>query len=294
MLGGRWSKPVTFTALMLSAVAFGMVYFVRDYRVFTAVTTFASFTGWLAVWTVLQAAGAGRRRPWRGALVLLAAAAIGPVIGALLAEAEGRRAAFATLGAMAAVLAILSTAGAPRLRQAGRPPSLSGAEMMALVAASLAVFAWADLHLSATLLRERYAVLGLNFGLCGAAAFVPYLLRLRLPAPAGAVVAAAAVLIGGGLVAVPALDGLGADLGHGLTSAAAGVGFGLVTFSLGGRAFIASAAIAIGVGGLGAGALHAAAMVVPGAGFALGAIAAAALAGLSVLAALTRALGWYR
>ncbi|UOM32910.1 hypothetical protein [Acuticoccus sp. I52.16.1] len=293
-VGGRLSKPVTFAAMVASAVAFAAVYFVRDYRTFIALAAFANFTGWLAVWTVLQATGAGRRLPWRGGLILLAAAAIGPILGALLAEAEGRRAAFATLGALAAVLAVLSTTGAPRLRQATRPPALTGAEAMALAAVSLAVFAWIDVNLAGWVLRERYAMLGLNFGVCGVAAFVPYLTRVRVPAAAGAVLAAAAVLVGGGVVALPYLDLPGPDMRFLATSTLAGLGFGMVTYALGARAFVPSAAVAIGIGGIVAGAPQAAALVVPGAGFALSAIAAAALAGLAILATITRALGWYR
>ena len=296
LLAGRWSKPATFAAMLMAAAAYAAVYVIRDYRVFTATVTFAAFCGWFAVWSVLATEGAGRRLPWRGAIVLLGAAAAGPMIGGLLAEAEGRRAAFATLGVLAALLAVASTAGAPRLPQRRRPvpPALrlSPADVLALLAASLALFAWADVSLAGTVLRERYAEMALNFGLAGAASFVPVLLRWRLPAPAGGLVAAAAVLAGAGLV--PAAAAVGVDVLQPAVSVLAGLGFGIVAFALGARAFVPSSAIAIGVGGVAAGALHAADMVQPGAGLALAAIAATALAGLAVLAAITHALGWAR
>ncbi|WP_226574653.1 hypothetical protein [Acuticoccus sediminis] len=294
-LGGRLSKPVTFVSMLIAAAAFAAVYVVRDYRMFTALVGLASFAGWLAVWTVLQAPGAGRRMPWRGALVLLGAAAIGPIVGGILAEAEGRRAAFATLGALAALLAVASTAGAPRWRQAHRPAAgLASAEVLALIGVSLATFAWADVHLSATVLRERYAVLALDFGIAGVAAFVPYLLRVRLPAVVGAMVAAAAVLVGAEVVSVPALHGIGADAGLAVTSGLTGLGFGMVAFALGARAFIPSAAVAMGVGGIAAGALHALSMIEPGAGIVLAAVGAGALSLLSLVASISRALGWAR
>lgn len=281
-LAGRWSKLVSALAMLVVAGAFASVYQIRDYRVFALTIMVANFAGWLAVWTVLYAEGAGRRRPWRAALVLLAAAAIGPMVGGLLAEAEGRRAAFATLGAVALLLGFAALTEAPRLRRVVRSPArLRPTEALALVAVSAAAFAWCDISLAAGVLRERYSAMALAFGLCGVAAFVPYVLRLRLPAWIGAAVASAGLGGAGFGLAAPGADGLIFAI-----SAALGLGFGLVSFRLGARAFTARSALLLALGALLAAAFHFAATVSAGGGLVLGTLAVAVLALLSALAAM--------
>lgn len=285
-LAGRWSKLVSFFAMLVLAAAFAGIYQIRDYRLFALTIALANFAGWLAVWTVLYAEGAGRRRPWRAALVLLAAAAMGPMAGGLLAEAEGRRAAFATLGAFAVLVAFASLAGAPRPRRAARSSArLAPAEALALVAVAGAAVAWCDVSLAADVLRERYAAMALAFGLCGVVAFVPYVLRLRAPAWVGAALAAVTLVLATGLAGLPQPAALGPDLRLGLVSATLGLAFGLVCFSLGARAFTAKSALLMTLGAALAAALHVAEASTAGGGLMLAALAVAGLAGLSVLAA---------
>lgn len=287
--GGRWSKLATFVATLITAVSLGAVYLIRDYLVFAGVIALANAAAWFGVWTVLQSVGAARRAPWRAALILLAAGAIGPLLGSLLAEAEGRRLAFAIIGAATLVVALLSLSDAPRRPRPFRTPTpVRASEALALVAASLAASGWLDVHLAGVELREQYAFIGLNFGLCGVATLIPIIAQVRLPAAVGAALAALAMLAAADAGDVPLLRELPGDALHLLTSALVGLGFGIVVHALGARGLVPVTGFCLAVGVLLAGGLNALSLLDGGTGFPSTALAATALAALAVAAGLAR------
>lgn len=273
-LRGRLSKPVTVVAMLTAAAALAAVSIQRDAEPFVFLVGISSFAVWLAAFSVLLCEGRVARRPFQAALVLLAAWAIGPAVGALLAEAEGRRMAFATIGGIAAIVAVASAFGAAR-RAPRRLPrhALSPAEAASLAATGLAVFAWMDIHLASRALLENYAALALHFALAGAAALLPFAAGARLPASAGAAVAALAV-------AGPTLS----NVPDPLATTALGIGTGLVLLALGARALTPAAVSWLLAGGVLAAALPAIGYLVQPDDLPLSAAAAAGLAAVAVLA----------
>ncbi|MBJ3776341.1 hypothetical protein [Acuticoccus mangrovi] len=285
LLGGRWSKAITLFAMSAAGVALGATYFVHDAMPFALIVFVTGFGLWTAVWTVLLAEGAAARRPWRAALVFLAAGAAGPIVGSLLAEAEGRRMAFATIGVVVVIVGLASIASASRTPQRVRtrldllapssPGALALAEAITLVAAAFPVFAWADIQTSGIAMRENYATIGLQFGLVGVASLLAPALAVRAAPAVGAALGALA-LAGACLVALPAP----------ITSIAVGLGLGLTMLSLGARAFAPPAAMTIAFAMVLSAASHATTYLTGLSSIGSATLAAAVLGGASLLAAI--------
>ncbi|MCF3935667.1 hypothetical protein L1787_19930 [Acuticoccus sp. M5D2P5] len=235
LLGGRLSKLVTLVATLAAAIAIGSTFILRDVTIFIATNAVAGFGVWFAAFTVLLAEGAGARRPWRAALVFLAAAAIGPAFGGLIAESVGRRFAFLTIGVLLAIVALASTAGAPRrVRRVRTLFTLGPSETFALAAAAMTIFTWSDLYVSAAAFTENYATMAMHFAILGAASFVPVATGARPPALFGAALAAAA-LAAAFLIDLPAI----------VATVSIGLGFGFTIHALGARGFGGTAAAII-------------------------------------------------
>lgn len=229
----RGTKAVSIVGMLVTAGALGITLVLRDPRHFVLAQFLAGLFGVWAIGAVFQTDGAGERRPWRAALVLLPAIAVGMPLGALLAEAEGRRLAFATIGGAAVLVALAALAGPPRRprpRAAGRP--VAPALLVAAAAVSLAIAGFVELTLAPAYYRENYAGLALATALIGAASLpLPALLARRVPALAitGAALAGLALLAKFfGVPAPAAAILLGLALG--------GVVAGLGARALGGRA----------------------------------------------------------
>ncbi|WP_170134883.1 hypothetical protein [Acuticoccus kandeliae] len=275
LVGGRYSKLATTIGTLIGAGAIGSIYLIRDYDYFIGALAIAGFGLWFAAFTVLLADGNFMRRPWHAALVLLAAAAIGPTVGALLAEAVGRRLAFLSIGGILVVIALASTAGAPRrVRPVRLAFALTASETLALAAATTALFTWTDIFIAGTALTENYATMAMHFAIIGAAAYVPFATDTRTAAATGAALAAA------GVAAALLLD-----FPPVAASGTIGLGFGLTLMRLGARGFGGSAAIVLLVGILIAAGAKAATYVVDISPLGTSAVGASALTLLAILAA---------
>ncbi|WMS42986.1 hypothetical protein RDV64_00875 [Acuticoccus sp. MNP-M23] len=276
-LGGRAPKLTPLFSLLIAAAAIGVTAIVRDPYIFTALQCAAGLFGAIAVGSTFCTEGAFARLPWRAGIVLIGAAAVGPTLGALLAEAAGRRISFATVGVLTAIIALTAAAGPPRRRAARRPRwGLPLSTALGLVSASFAVVTWIDISFSAGAMREDYAGLGYVAVVTGAAAFLPFALS-GPPQRAFSVGGAALVvaLFAAALFAEPALL---STLG---VAAVVGLSFGLAVRGAGSRAFGFGGATCLAAGTLLAGALEAGKFLVPALGSTLAlAIAVAALVGV--------------
>ncbi|MEM8854736.1 MAG: hypothetical protein AAGD34_13625 [Pseudomonadota bacterium] len=241
-LKGRYAKAAIAVGLALAGVGLGITIQLRDPLTFVAMQMLAGFGLWLALFSALCQRGTLTRLPWRAALLLLAAWATGPVIGGILAEAEGRRLAYATVGAALLAMALLSllVPSRPRLSQRARP-RLELPAGIALFAIAMAIVTWADIHLAVTQLRENYAHLALNFALIGTASLLPFAMGLRLP-PASAVALALAALGAATVVSVPAV----------VVSMALGLGLGIAVSAARAGGFTGTGALALLTGALAA------------------------------------------
>lgn len=278
LLAGRMAKLAAFVALLVAAAANAAVFTTRDINHFVALQAVAGAGVWLAVFAVAGDVRLGRRRPFLAALLLLAALAIGPVLGVIAAEAAGRRAAYliagVTMGGVALLVLATSPGGAPRLRT-----RLTPGETLALATAGLALTAWADIHLSVIVLREDYAGLALHAGLIGAAMLMPAALGMTSRAPLGAALATAA-LAASALIAIP----------FALVSLAIGLGLGTAVHALGARGLSVPAIAALLFGTFAAAAVTAIPSLLPDTAAArIGGreLAALAAAGLAFFALIT-------
>ncbi|GAB5375719.1 MAG: hypothetical protein AcusKO_21810 [Acuticoccus sp.] len=196
--GMRGRKVVSVVGMALAGAAIGATFVIRDPYHFIYAQFVTGLAGVAAVSAAFHVEGARLRRPFRGALVLLAAIAFALPSGALLAEVEGRRLAFATVGALCVVAAVLALAGpARRRRPFVMPPRLPLAGLCAALAVSLSLVSLIDINFSAAVYRENYPGLAMACALMGAASFLlPPLLarRVAAAAPLAALLAAAAPL----------------------------------------------------------------------------------------------------
>jgi len=233
----RGSKITSGFGMLCAGAAIGITVILRDPYHFIAAQFLAGFFGLAAVAAAFATNGAGRRRPWRGTLVLVAAIAIGMPVGALVAEAEGRRIAFATIGVVAMIVGLAAFAGRAR-----RPRRLQGAtpvpldQLIAAAAATLAFVNFVEINLGAAVYRENYAGMALASALVGAFALLPAAaLRRRIPVLAAAGAALASLAILGAFFGIPAPA----------AAAALGLGLGALVAGLGAHALTGPTAIAI-------------------------------------------------
>lgn len=241
-LKGRFAKGAIAVGLAVAGVGLGITFQLRDPVAFTAMQMLSGFGIWLALFSALCQRGTLTRLPWRAALIFLAAWATGPVIGGILAEAEGRRLAYATVGVGLLIMALLSllVPSRPRLSQWARP-RLGRPAAIALFSVAIAIVSWADIHLAAILLREDYASLALNFALIGTGSLLPFAAGLRT-SPAMAVALTLTALGAVTLVAVPAV----------VVSITLGLGLGLAVSAARAGGFTGAGALALLAGALAA------------------------------------------
>ncbi|MEM7695972.1 MAG: hypothetical protein AAF318_16105 [Pseudomonadota bacterium] len=227
LLRGRLRRPAMTILLTLAAAATALTYALRDPFVFAGAQAFTGFAAGCLIAGALSKEGAALAAPFRAALVVGGALAIGPALGALLAEAQGRRIAFATIGALIAVLAFalsLIPQGTPRrasLSRAAPRPAALGVLAFGLGLASLLA-----LDGGRNSYREDYAGLALFAAASGGTLLIAALLRPKWPAAAatgsavlvlapvafafGAPFGAAALLGVGGAITLSARAGCGA------------------------------------------------------------------------------------
>lgn len=239
----RGRKIVSLVGLLVAGVAIGATLLIHGPYTFMFAQFVAGLGGMAGVAAAFHVEGARMRRPFRGALVLLAALAIAMPFGTLLAEAEGRRLAFASIGGLCILAAILSIAGPARRRRtrATPLPRLPLAGAAATLAVSLVVASLVDISFSVAIFRENYAGLAMATAVMGAVALaLPAIFARALPAlaPFAALLAAAAPLAI--FFGVPAVVGAGV----------LGLALGLLVVALGASALSGPAAIAFLAGPL--------------------------------------------
>lgn len=193
----RGTKLARFLGMVVAGLALGATAFIRDAMPFVLAEFVTGLFGMLALASAFMAEGSAPRAPWRTGLVLIAATAIGLPLGALLAEAEGRRLAFATVGALAVISGFVAIGGPASRPRTSLPRIGLPLAAMASVTATVAVMvSFIEVDLSVARMRENYAGLALASALVGAAAFLPVTLlprRIAILAPLGALLAALAL-----------------------------------------------------------------------------------------------------
>ena len=245
-LAGRSAAATVGFGTLLAGAATAATAIIRDPTIFVALRFCAGLGLWAALWVVLLQPGFRPRRPWFWSLMVLAALA-GSGLGGLVAEALGRRDAFASAGVALVVLGLAIIAlverprSVPRLRLGLRPGDLVA------VATSFAIaMTWLELALGTGEVRYNYAELGLHFCLTGVAAAGVFVVR-RHPAPALALLVAATG---------PALGALVPDAAI-AASVLVGLGGAMALSAVGERVWAPEGALAAMVGGV-AGAVFAA------------------------------------
>lgn len=269
----RLPRTATVLGLLIAAAGTAATFTIHETLPFAGARVAVGFGLWLAVWSLLMRAGGFRRMPWAGALLLLCAWGLGPIIGGLLAEIFGRRNGFLLIGGAIGVLAFFGllqpTRGSTRTVLSWRDPRVS--DLAAPLVAVLVLTTWLEVHLSGHMMRENYVTLAMHFALVAGAMAVPWWLAIRLPVLVGAAVAVVAVWLAT-LALVPATA----------VSIVAGLGLGLITASLGARAYALPTATALTAGLLLAGMLDGICYLTGGQPLTLAAAVATALVVASV------------
>ncbi len=238
-LAGRSAAATVGFGTLLAGAATAATAIIRDPTIFLALRFCAGLGLWAALWVVLLQPGFRLRRPWFWSLMVLAALA-GSGLGGLVAEALGRRDAFASAGVGLVVLGLAILAlverprSVPRLRLGLRP-----GDLVAVATAFAVAMTWLELGLGTGDIRYNYAELGLHFCLTGVAAAGVFVIR-RHPAPALALVVAAAG---------PALGALVPELAI-AASLLVGLGGAMALSAVGERVWAPEGALAAMVGGV--------------------------------------------
>lgn len=240
-------RTATVLGLLIAAAGTAVTFTIHETVPFAGARIAVGFGLWLAVWSLLMRSGGIRRTPWIGALLLICAWGVGPILGGLVAEIFGRRNGFLLIGCAIGFLALLGLLQPPRPSSraalAWRDPRLT--DMAAPLVAALVLTTWLEVHLSGHMMRENYVGLAMHFALASGAMAVPWWLSVRLPVLAGAAVAVVAAWLAA-LSLVPPVA----------VSVIAGLGFGLIGASFGARAYALPTATALTAGLLAAGGLN--------------------------------------
>ncbi len=224
---------------LLAGAATAATAITRDPTVFLVLRFCAGLGLWAALWVVLLQPGFRLRRPWFWSLMVLAALA-GSGLGGLVAEALGRRDAFAAAGLGIVVLGLIVVAlverphTVPRLRLVPRP-----AELVAVGTSFAVAMTWLELALGTGDVRYNYAELGLHFCLAGVAAAGVFVARRTPGAAIGLLIAAAG----------PALGALVPELAA-IASLLVGLGGAMALVAVGGRVWAPEGAFAAVIGGV--------------------------------------------
>jgi hypothetical protein len=239
-------------ATLLAGGATAATTLIRDPSLFLALRFCAGFGLWVALWVMLLQPGFHTRRPWFWSLMVLAALA-GSGLGGLVAEALGRRDAFAAAGLAIVVLGLVAVAlverprVVPRLRLSVRP-----ADLVAVGTAFAVAMTWLELALGTGDIRYNYAELGLHFCLAAVAAAIVFVTGRRPHPGLALLVAAAGPALGAVLPEFAVLGSLLVGVGGAMALAAVGgrvwAPEGALAALLGG---VAGAAVAAGAAALG-------------------------------------------
>ncbi|MEW5422386.1 hypothetical protein [Amorphus sp. 3PC139-8] len=245
LIAVRVPRLAAVAGLLLAAGATGVTFTIHEIVPFALAQLGAGIGLWLAVWGVLVREGAMARRPWSGALILLCALGIGPILGGITAEIVGRRYAFLTCAIALAALALFALLQADRgSSRAGFGPRRTGnlADLAAPMGIAIALTAWFQIDLAGYQYRTDYATLAFHFAVAGTGMAIALLSSLRLSAAIGTALTGLAVLIG--------VTGVAPGWA---ISLAVGVGIGLVGARLASRVFSLSVVAAFAVGVVAAG-----------------------------------------
>jgi MFS family permease len=238
LAGSSPAATVGFGTLLAGATTAATA-LIRDPTLFLALRFCAGLGLWAALWVVLLQPGFRQRRPWFWSLMVLAGF-VGSGLGGLVAEALGRRDAFAVagLGLVVLGLAVLALVerprALPRLRLSLRP-----GELVAVGTAFAVAMTWLELALGTGDIRYNYAELGLHFCLTAVAAAAMFASRRRLAVAPALLLAAAG----------PALGALAPELSV-LASLLVGLGSAMALSSVGERVWAPEGALAAVLGGV--------------------------------------------
>lgn len=249
-LAGRTPRIVPALMFVVGGVTLATQLTIRDPWPAALLEACTSFCLWAGFMALFHASGHTFRRPVAAGAVVLTLLALGPIIGALLAEAEGRRLAFATAGAVATVLGLTLTLGKRLNRSPRSHPPLSAIAVSTLLVTGAVKTTWLVLELPLVSTREEYARLAFNL------AIAALLTALCIGAPGGgrkslrlaSVVAALALAAGALFPGTPFL-----------ASAACGLALGLAARGLRGLILHPLALPTFFLGGFGAAVISAAA-----------------------------------
>ncbi len=270
------SRMLTAIALLSLGLATGGVAWIRDYDLYLVARGVASLAFPVAVAGFLGAPGRRLRLP-AIPIGILAAVAVGPVLGTLVAELTGRRSTFATAGVLILLMigpALVALApGRRRIGSALVSRRPRGLQSVIIVLVSAAVGWFMLTALPAFAQRADFALLGLAFAGYASALVVSMVVPPWL-------------CLGAALIASL---GVGAGLAHGLpvayisllTAVAVGTVAGIALVWLGTKVWSRAGAplVALGtaLGGMTAAAAHELGLALPGAALSAMAIGGAAL-----------------
>jgi hypothetical protein len=199
-IDAEWAAPSrsrTALALLFLGLATGAVALIHDYYLYLLVAGVASLAFPLALAGFLGAPGHRFRTP-AVPVGVLAAAAVGPVVGMLVAELTGRRSTFATAGLLILLMVGPALAAlAPGRRESGAariPRRIGGFRSIAIVLVAASVGSFMLTALPAFAQRGDFALLGLAFAGCGSAVIVSTVIPRPLCLSAALIAALGAVL----------------------------------------------------------------------------------------------------
>lgn len=287
----RGAKLISATGMVVAGVCLAATYVIRAPEAFILAQFGAGLGAFWAIGAAFMVRGTLKHAPWRPAVLVLGAIAIGYPLGGLIAESEGRRMAFLVVGALACLSGFLAIAGPPRRRRRERlhlQRSLhrhlhqQGAPFLTLTALgsiTLAVVSFVEITLPTEVSRDDYAGIGLAGALAGGLGLVVTALNTRvrpIALPIGAIVATLA--LAAGIIGAPGL----------MVALMLGIASGLALVGMGAKGFGALPAIIIIGAILLAAAAEAASAAVPLEGSFIAFIGVASLALLSATRLIKR------
>ncbi|GAB5467238.1 MAG: hypothetical protein Kilf2KO_02680 [Rhodospirillales bacterium] len=178
---------------LLASAATIAVAEVRDLLPFLALRFATGFCIWFVVASIVLTPGYSQRGPWYCALLLLFGLVLGPLMGVLLADGLGRRAAFVATG-LALLLAGLTLAlRQPNLRRLSRQERGSWPQALGFAASLSACSGLIAFDIGSVEDRHDYAAVAAAIGLLGSGLGLGLVLRHAIVAPL-ALVAATVVI----------------------------------------------------------------------------------------------------
>ncbi len=241
LLRGALRSLLHLVTLLAAAAATAWTFDLRDLTPFLATRPIAAFAIWFTLFSAMQAPGRIARTPWYCGFLLLAGMVFGPLLGSLLADGIGRRAAFLTSGVLILLAGLplcFFTHPAQRLAQGLAGLWRQGLTVGSTIAAAAGIIAF---YGGAVVDRHDYALLASFLGFLGSGFGLGLLSHRRRLAPWCLLLAVAALWLPYpiNVLLCPALFFLGLALGlqvsqgwrratglHGLAAALLGLGLG--------------------------------------------------------------------